>query len=263
MKFFLGLTIFSYLIAVALRINYYIRGKGTLWPLISAGILSVVLHGAFLVNELHFGSEKGFAVGMTLGVGGFFLALICLGIEMVYSEVYFSVLGFPAVIPLLLFGSWGGQLLEGPGYQGPHFFAHIFSAVSGEVFFLLAGISGFSYLSLVNKLKEKNRLRATFRLPPLTRLDRLTWRFSSLGFFFFSAGLILGFFWSHKSFGVVPLTGLTQIISAIVWGIYAAMFLGRFGGGWAGPRIAWLAIFGCCAGMGLVLVGLISPHWSP
>lgn len=250
-----------YFLGVFFRLYQHIRGVPMNrhgWVVIVA---AGVIHGYLIVTKGTSAHLQGFEASMALLIAGLLLAAVCFALEVRYGDSYFSILGFPIVITLLIGGFSSERLLAGPNFRGSWFFAHVLASISGEVFFLLAGIAGATYLFQVRRLKAKNRLRATLFFPPLTRLDLLLHRFALAGFVFFSAGLFLGAVWSYKAQGSIPLTGFKQVVSALVWLVFAALLGGRTWRGLAGPGSARLAVAGCVIGFLLILGTGSTHHW--
>jgi ABC-type uncharacterized transport system permease subunit len=107
--------------------------------------------------------------------------------------------------------------------------------------FALSAVAGLMYLTQEHNLKF-NKLRAFFSLlPPVQRLDTITFRFLRNGFFLLTLGLTLGglVMDTHKQ---PYFTDIKVIWSGLVWAAYLALLVlrAKFAGG--GRRFAWGAV---------------------
>ena len=97
------------------------------------------------------------------------------------------------------------------------------------------------------------------RLCALARLDRLGRLAVLWGFPFFSIGLAAGFAWAATAWGKALSWDIKEIISGLVWLLYAALFYIRLRGGQGrSPARLALWIFGLSM-FSLLVVNMILP----
>jgi len=107
--------------------------------------------------------------------------------------------------------------------------------------FALSAVAGLMYLTQEHNLKF-NKLRAFFSLlPPVQRLDTITFRFLRNGFLLLTLGLGLGGFVMEKH-EVNYFADIKVIWSGVVWVAYLALLAGRMRFAVAGRRFAWSAV---------------------
>lgn len=195
-------------------------------------------------------------------LGSLLLALITTAIELKTKESYFSIFSLPLCIAIILTSSFASGGLNGNQFDNPFFFAHITASIAGECFFLIAAISSVSYLYVVRRLKQKNRIKAVLVMPPLARLDQLTWKLILYGVITFSIGLILGIYQSYADFGFFKLT-LKHGMALVVLIFYTSIVILKKPLNLAGLNQAKLAIIGLVLSLFLIIYPNNSSHWFP
>lgn len=254
----------AYFLAVFFRVFEKIFGNQMTWHGLVAMFVGLMLHITSLVMAFQESAvAQVFQVLNVASAAGAVLVAACLFVEWRVQNAFFSQFVLPLVIPLVVVSAVQGPFLQGPNYQGMWFIIHVLSSVAGECFFFLAGVTGATYLFVARGLKKKNQLKAVRFFPPLTRLDELIFVFSAMGFCVFSVGMISGAFWSSQAFGVMRLFEAKRIFSLVLWGMFGILVFGRFFRGWAGQRIAMLAILGFFTSFTLIFAGGTQSHWTP
>ncbi|HNV73009.1 MAG TPA: cytochrome c biogenesis protein CcsA, partial [Candidatus Ozemobacteraceae bacterium] len=186
-----------------------------------------------------------------------------LAIEWRSREVYFSLFVLPLSIPMVLLAMLRTNMLEGPEFGGPWFLLHIFGTIAGECFFFLAALASATYLYLVRNLKQKNRGRALFFFPPLSRLDSLITAFTGVGLGLFFLGLFTGGIWSMNRYGALALHHPKVQGALAIFLLVGGLLSARLSTGWAGPRWAWACLLSFCLSIILIFGIDGSLHWRP
>jgi cytochrome c-type biogenesis protein CcsB len=142
---------------------------------------------------------------------------------------------------------------------------HISLAFLGEAAFAVAGIVALVYLVQERRLKAKKRIAkagtGVHRLPALELLDLLGVRLVQVGFLAMTLGLVAGAIYGKEVSGLYWTWGLLNIVSVLVWALYALLLHFRITIGWRGKRAAVLTVVGVVAtlvaivGLGLAGVG--------
>jgi ABC-type transport system involved in cytochrome c biogenesis permease subunit len=112
--------------------------------------------------------------------------------------------------------------------------------------FGLSSIAGVMYLTQEHDLKFR-KLRAVFsRMPSIERLERVTTRALTIGFFLLTLGLLLVPIIVHDTPGLEVKGDPKVVWSAFVWALYLALIGWRWRFSAGGRAIAWGAIGSFC-----------------
>ncbi|MFZ2958476.1 MAG: cytochrome c biogenesis protein CcsA [Candidatus Ozemobacteraceae bacterium] len=241
--------------------------KVTARPMTLHGTASLVIgflaHLTTLGFELHQLGETGaFRVRFVLSAVAALFVAVCMFLER-RNDTWFSLFVFPPAIPLAALPLIESPGLSGPAFQGPLFWIHVSGTITGECFFLLAAVSSISYLYQTRRLKAKNRLRAVFLIPPLTRLDQSSYHFIFAGLILFTTGIISGALWSLQTYSILTFHDPKRLAALLLSIYYGSIILGRSARGWAGPRLAWMIIVGATASLAQILLFADRIHWKP
>ncbi len=151
------------------------------------------------------------------------------------SPVVFT-LGIFALMPAL--DPPHGPKPEFSGWQTSLHAALILQAYGA---FALSAVASLMYLTQEHNLKF-NKLRAFLSLlPPIQKLDTITFRLLRNGFGLLTIGLLIGGFVMEKH-KTPYFTDIKVIWSIIVWATYLALLVLRTKLAWGGRRFAWGAI---------------------
>lgn len=263
MKTTLAGTLIFYALATFFRIREKVAGA----PMKNHSRLSLL--AAILANlVLLYLATHNTRVSAEFDLSGFLvvaslsLALTAIFIELMMQESYFSIFALPLCMVLLPVSLLVTGRITGPHFTQPWFLIHLIAAITGECFFLMAAISSLTYLFVVRKLKNKNRLKAVFMFPPLTRLDNLTYQTVISGAVLFLIGLAIGIFGNIRHFsGFSP--AFKHYFSLIVLIYYAAVIVLRRPLKIAGPKLAQAALIGFALSLALIFVPGNDLHWFP
>jgi cytochrome c-type biogenesis protein CcsB len=121
-------------------------------------------------------------------------------------------------------------------------YVHVYFAWLSFSAFTLAMALGVLYL-----LKEKNSARETShpvyeRMPSLSRLDELIFRYITFGFITDSIMIVAGSIWAKNLWGSYWSWDPVETWSLISYIVYGTAIHLRVTMGWRGTRMAWLAI---------------------
>jgi ABC-type uncharacterized transport system permease subunit len=150
--------------------------------------------------------------------------------------------------------------IAGEHFSETWFIVHLITSIAGESFFMIAAISSATYLFVVRKLKSKNKLKAVFMFPPLTRLNDLTYKLIKAGILVFFIGLALGLHGNYRYFNEFQ-PAAKHYFAGLVLFYYFAVALLRKPLKLAGPRLAIAAIIGFILSLILVFVPNNDLHW--
>jgi ABC-type transport system involved in cytochrome c biogenesis permease subunit len=157
----------------------------------------------------------------------------------------------PIVFLIMLYSAFlsheaGTQILQ----EEARFWMTLHRALSiiGYAAFALAFAVGIMYLIQERQVKTKKLGFMHFRMPSLEVLDDLNYKVIAMGFPLFTLGFMTGSIWNEKMHSALFSWHLTKTAPLVlVWGIYCAVFFGRFLVGLRGKRAAQGAVIGFVA----------------
>ncbi len=257
----LALTAICYVIATFFRIREKVAGQPmknhSRMSLLAAIFFNLQLLYVFTDTTRH---SAEFSLGGFFIIGALSLAMATIFIELLLQESYFSAFSLPICLVMLLMSLLMRGHIAGDHFSQPWFLIHLIAAITGECFFLIAAISGATYLFVVRRLKSKNKLKAVSLFPPLTRLDSLTYRTIMIGTLLFLIGLGIGLYGNMKHFaGFSPV--FKHYFSVGVMAYYGLIVIMRQKLQLAGPRLASAALLGLALSVALVLLPDNHQHW--
>jgi cytochrome c-type biogenesis protein CcsB len=243
-----------YVLAAAGYVAYIVRPEKKIVATISLGTASVGLFLHFAYFAVRW-SESGripvtnfFEAINALGLG---IMLVFLVMELRYKIPSLGTFMLPLVIVMMLPAfvmSWGIENLN-PILKSGWLGIHTSLAVMGDSAFAFAFIVSLMYLIQERQLKQKHLGAIFHRLPPLDVMDTITYRALTIGWLFFTLGMITGSVWAEIAWGTYWSWDPKETWSLIVWLVYM-VFLHLRTIGWRGRKMAYLSI----AGFVLVLV---------
>ncbi|WP_457678994.1 cytochrome C assembly family protein [Thermovibrio sp.] len=121
---------------------------------------------------------------------------------------------------------------------------HIITAFLGYSSFMFSALTAVIYLISERHLKEKNFSIFFFKLPSLTKLEKIVYSSITVGFVFITISMFVGAVWSSKLFGTYWSWHPKQVATLISWFTYAGIIHLYLYGNWRGKRICYLSILG-------------------
>ncbi len=133
--------------------------------------------------------------------------------------------------------------------------SHLIFMTVSFVIFTMSFFVGLIYL--VEDFRLKRRKLPIRWLPSLSALNWVHYRVLIFGFILLSAGILMGAFLSKKILGRFFTDDPRQIVSLVVWSLYAFFLNARLQIGWKGRRGIILSALGF---LGIVLAFLAISH---
>ncbi len=243
-----GVSAFSYIFGLIAR-NEKLFQAGLYSCL--AGFIPHVL--VIALRWMATGISPFITISESITFGIFSAVLVFLIFEFTNRKVLpLGVLVMPVAFVLM---GWAGTLMKdvattlAPALQSAWIWVHITGASTGFASVLVAAGLGLMYL-----LKEKNAGGIYERLPDLTTLDNLSYRFVAGGFIMYGLMIVSGAFWSNQVKGNYWNWDPVEVWSLISWLTYGIYLHLRVTFGWRGKRLAWYAL--------IALVAMIISYWG-
>jgi ABC-type transport system involved in cytochrome c biogenesis permease subunit len=128
--------------------------------------------------------------------------------------------------------------------SGLFFSLHIGSLFLSLGLMTMAFGAGLIFLYLDKKIKNKDRLSGFAKdLPSLNAFDRVNHVAVMSGFPLYTLGMASGFIWGHIQWGRAITWDPKEMVSLVVWFLFALLFHHRLALGWRGRKAAVLAVW--------------------
>jgi ABC-type transport system involved in cytochrome c biogenesis permease subunit len=180
-----------------------------------------------------------------------FLGLTATPLALILFSFATTLNSVEVVLPERLLGLWVGL--------------HIVTLFLSICLLAMATSSGIVYLYLENKIKAKAKITGLSKdLPSLALFDKVNAWAVSIGFPFFTVGLLSGFLWAHSTREGFFVWDPKQLAATIIWLLFAVLFHKRLISGWRGRKPAKLAIWIFCLSL-VFMLGInffLEPHNS-
>ncbi|MDH5297394.1 MAG: c-type cytochrome biogenesis protein CcsB [Desulfobulbaceae bacterium] len=254
----LGITTFAYLLSSVIYIAVLVfRAKklGLAATLVALGGLLAQTAGIALrwVESYQMGIGHAPLSNMyeSLVVFSWTIAICYLVLELKYKNRTLGGFAMPFAFFSMAYASFAKEINQEitplvPALQSNWLIAHVVTCFIGYAAFAVACGMGILYL-----LKAKHEETAKGggdsiydNAPDLKIVDDIIYKTIVFGFLWLSTGIITGAIWANSAWGTYWSWDPKETWSLITWFVYASALHARFVRGWAGKRIAWLAIIG-------------------
>jgi ABC-type transport system involved in cytochrome c biogenesis permease subunit len=158
--------------------------------------------------------------------------------------------------PLLLFSApWGlilftmstpylENLVNVPSSLHTPFYAlHIGALFLSLALLVLAFVAGVLFLFLEGRIKKKRRIALFWQdMPAISILDKINAFATLTAFPLYTLGIVAGLLWAKPVFGNTITGDPKEVISLIIWLIFAVLFHNRLLRNWRGRKAAHLTV---------------------
>lgn len=216
------------------------------WVAIWASVAAFALHTVLLTLRF---TQPGLA---SLQQGQFYMSLLAWFFVLIFFLLWWRLHhDFLAIITaplaLVLFSSSLAihtQVLDIPKqFSALWFGLHIGAIFTSLGLIAMAFGSGVAYLYLEQKIKTKAKLPGFSRdLPSLETFDRANHWAVMLGFPLYTISLLAGFLWASLTWKQTISWDPKELISIVIWIVFAVLFHQRMVLGWRGRKPAKTAI---------------------
>ncbi len=163
-------------------------------------------------------------------------------------KIYTTGLFVLPLVLLLFFLSFifPKQILSpfGPHFKSFWFPVHAITGLLSHGFLIFGVIVSLMYILQEREIKKKHLGLFFKKLPPLEYLDRANEKCLYLGFIFLSFAMITGAIWSEIAFGNYWRWSPKEVITLVLWLIYAFLIHQRVLIGWRGKKASYMFILG-------------------
>jgi ABC-type uncharacterized transport system permease subunit len=142
----------------------------------------------------------------------------------------------------LLFSLRGKEYIISSNLNNAFVFLHVVSIILGYGLFFISFLCGGLYL-IQQKFLKKKKFLSLKKLPSLGSMENLSWRTVTLGFAFFTAGLLLGIIFFHKNPKLFSLKSPKFVMTISLWFIYGIFIVYNFFSPLSGKKNAIFLIF--------------------
>ena len=192
------------------------------------------------------------------------IALVYLAMEYIYKNRSIGAFVLPLAFLSMAYAGIQPKEIQPlvPVLKSNWLIAHVITCFLGYAGFALA--AGLGLIYLIKPAAPKSAGGRLSLLPGHDILDNLIYQNMVIGFLLLTVGIITGSIWAHSAWGSYWSWDPKETWSLITWFVYAAILHARMVRGWAGRRIAIMALvgFGCVLftyfGVNLLLSGLHS-----
>ncbi|MDH4320625.1 MAG: c-type cytochrome biogenesis protein CcsB [Desulfobulbaceae bacterium] len=180
------------------------------------------------------------------------IVVFYLGVEWKFKNRMLGGFAMPFAFLSMAYASFASEINQQitplvPALQSNWLIAHVVTCFIGYAAFAVACGMGIMYL-----LKAGHEERAGGEkgegifdvLPSLGDIDDIIYKTMVFGFLWLSTGIITGAVWANSAWGTYWSWDPKETWSLITWFVYALALHARYVRGWAGKRIAWIAIIG-------------------
>lgn len=275
----LGITTFAYLFSSVIYIAVLVFRANKLSIL---GTISAV--AGLLIQTAGIGMRwvESYEMGIghaplsnmyeSLVVFAWAIVVFYLGLEIKFKNRMLGGFAMPFAFFSMAYASFATEINDQitplvPALQSNWLIAHVVTCFIGYAAFAVACGMGIMYL--LKSWQEESSAGADQGgilsvLPALSDIDDIIYKTIVFGFLWLSTGIITGAVWANSAWGTYWSWDPKETWSLITWFVYALALHARYVRGWAGKRIAWLAIIGFAAviftyyGVNFLLSGLHS-----
>lgn len=178
------------------------------------------------------------------------IVIVYLVIEWKFKTKVIGAFAVPFAFLAMAYASFSTEISKTinplvPALQSNWLIAHVVTCFVGYAAFAVAAALGIMYLlkSQSSSTKAENP-SIIGRMPELSVIDDIVHKTMVFGFIWLSAGIITGAIWANSAWGTYWSWDPKETWSLITWFFYAITLHARYTRGWAGTRVAMLAIFG-------------------
>lgn len=199
---------------------------------------------------LALGFHKTLPGGLSLGAYLQMLAwfvLLC-GLAVWVKMRQETALLFAAPLGLMLFAMsapYLSAIVHVPSsLKAPFYALHIGALFLSLGLMALSFAAGALFLFLEGRIKSKQRMKGFWQdMPALSILDKINAFTTLTAFPLYTLGIVAGLIWAKPVFGATVTGDPKEVISIVVWLLFAVLFHNRLANGWKGRKPARLAVF--------------------
>ena len=179
------------------------------------------------------------------------IALLYLGMEWKFKTRILGLFIMPLAFLAMAYASFSTEITKEitplvPALQSNWLIAHVITCFVGYAAFSIAAGMGVMFLfkAATDTAKSSDISVSAGTLPALRIIEDLIHKTMLFGFIWLSAGIITGAVWANSAWGTYWSWDPKETWSLITWFVYAITLHARYTRGWAGKRLAWMAILG-------------------
>lgn len=253
----LGITTFTYLLSTLLYVAvlvFKVPKLGTIATWFTGGAWIVQTCGLGLRWSESYRMGIGHAPLTNMYESVVFFAwtiiLFYLVLEWKFKTKFIGAFAVPFAFLAMAYASFSTEISKSisplvPALQSNWLIAHVVTCFIGYAAFAVAAALGIMYLLKSQASSDHDESTTIIgRMPELSVIDDIIHKTMVFGFIWLSAGIITGAIWANSAWGTYWSWDPKETWSLITWFFYAITLHARYTRGWAGNRVAMLAILG-------------------
>jgi ABC-type uncharacterized transport system permease subunit len=179
----------------------------------------------------------------SMSLFGWLLAITYLGLELFHGQRSVGPLVLPFVIVLFAAAQFErGAPPPAPPAHGPLFAFHVTLNILAYAAFTLAFVLSLIYLVQNHLLRDRKLSTVFWRFPALDVLERMSRSSVIVGVISLAIGMTLGFVWAHRIRGSYFSGDAKEIITLLVFALYASYLWLSRKTAWRGARASLLCL---------------------
>ena len=180
----------------------------------------------------------------SMSLFGWLLAVTYLGLELLHRQRSVGAFVVPFVIILFLAGHLSPGNVPPPApARGPLFAFHVTLSILAYAAFAISFVLSVIFLVQERFLRGHKLAPVFWRFPPLELLERMSRSSVLIGLGSMAVGIAFGYVWVERLSGSIWSPDAKNLVTLLVFGVYAAYLLLGRSSSWRGARASALCVF--------------------
>lgn len=180
----------------------------------------------------------------SMSLFGWLLAVTYLGLELLHRQRSVGAFVVPFVIILFLAARLSPVNVPSPApARGPLFAFHVTLSILAYAAFAISFVLSVIFLVQERFLRGHKLAPVFWRFPPLELLERMSRSSVLIGLGSMAVGIVFGYVWVERLRGSIWSPDAKNLVTLLVFGVYAAYILLGRSSSWRGARASALCVF--------------------
>lgn len=179
----------------------------------------------------------------SISLFGWLLGVTYLGLELLHRQKSVGAFVLPFVLALFLAAHLMHPVAPpAPPAKGALFALHVTLSILAYAAFAISFVLSLMYLAQDRLLRGRRLGPVFWRFPALELLERMSRSSVMVGLISMAAGIAMGFVWIERITGRVWSGDLKNLVTLLVFALYAAYLRVSHSAGWRGARASALCV---------------------